>query len=120
MKMKLKQFKKVLAGAGLSIMGTGAALASSGGGSGMPWDGPLTNIQQDLSGTVAHVFIIVAIVATGLMWAFGEHGSSMRKVMGIAAGGSMALGGVSVVSDLTGSSGAVIGMAHPFLHLLGV
>jgi type IV secretion system protein VirB2 len=120
MKMKLKQFKKVLAGAGLSIMGTGAALASSGGGSGMPWDGPLTNIQQDLSGTVAHVFIIVAIVATGLMWAFGEHGSSMRKVMGIAAGGSMALGGVSVVSDLTGSSGAVIGMAHPFLHLLGM
>ena len=119
MKMKLKQFKKVLAGAGLSIMGTGAALASSGGGN-MPWDGPLTNIQTDLSGTVAHVFIIIAIVATGLMWAFGEHGSSMRKVMGIAAGGSMALGGVSVVTDLTGSSGAVIGMAHPFLHMLGM
>ena len=118
MKMKLKQFKKVLAGTGLSLIGTSAAMASTAGN--MPWDTPLTNIQQDLSGTVAHVFIIVAIVATGLMWAFGEHGSSMRKVMGIAAGGSMALGGVSVVSDLTGSSGAVIGMVHPFLHLLGL
>ena len=122
MKTKLKQYKKVLAGAAVWVLGTGAALASGAGGS-MPWDGPLTNIQQDISGTVAHVFIIVAIVATGLMWAFGEHGSSMRKVMGIAAGGSLALGGVSVVTDLTGgspSSGAVIGMAHPFLHLLGM
>ena len=71
MKMKLKQFKKVLAGAAVWALGTGAALASSGGGN-MPWDTPLTNIQQDLSGTVAHVFIIVAIVATGLMWAFGN------------------------------------------------
>ncbi len=86
------------------------ALAFAGGS--MPWDGPIHNIQTDLSGPVAGAFVTIAIVATGLMWGFGEHGSSMRKVAGIAAGGSMALGGATVVSDITGqsaTSGAVLG-----------
>jgi type IV secretion system protein VirB2 len=120
MRMMRMKIKKTLEGAGIFLLGTGAALASSGGGGGMPWDGPLHNIEQDISGTVAHVFIVIAIVATGLMWAFGEHGSSMRKVMGIAAGGSLAMGAASAVTELTGNSGAVIGMTHPFLHLLGM
>jgi type IV secretion system protein VirB2 len=86
------------------------AVAMAGGS--MPWDGPIQNIKTDLQGPVAGAFVTVAIIATGLMWSFGEHGSSMRKVAGIAAGGSMALGGATAVSDLTGnsaSSGAVLG-----------
>jgi hypothetical protein len=75
----------------------------------LPWDGPITTIESDLQGTVAHALIILAIVATGLMFAFGEHGSSMRKIMGIAAGGSIALGAASLVSGLGLGSGAVIG-----------
>ncbi|MDA8093687.1 MAG: TrbC/VirB2 family protein [Betaproteobacteria bacterium] len=75
----------------------------------MPWDSTLSNIETDLQGPVAHGLIIIAIVVTGLMWAFGEHGSSMRKIMGIAAGGSIALGAASFISGLGMSSGAVIG-----------
>lgn len=85
------------------------AFASTGGGGGLPWDTPIQIIEDDLSGNVAHMLIVIAIVATGLMWAFGEHGSSMRKVMGIAAGGSIALGATSLISGLGLGSGAVIG-----------
>jgi type IV secretion system protein VirB2 len=61
---------------------------------------------------LAKGFIIGAIIVTGLMWAFGEHGSSMRKVMGIAAGGALALGAVSFVGSgfFGATGGAVIGM----------
>lgn len=97
--------------AGAVLWGSAFPAVAMAGGS-MPWNGPINNIKSDLQGPVAGAFVTVAIIATGLMWSFGEHGSSMRKVAGIAAGGSMALGGATAVSDLTGqsaSSGAVLG-----------
>ena len=93
----------------LAVMTFAATSASASTTGTMPWDGPLDAIEQDLQGPVAHGLILVAIVATGLMWAFGEHGSSMRKVMGIAAGGAIALGATSMVTGLGMSTGAVIG-----------
>lgn len=90
----------------------GVAMAGT---SSMPWDGPIDSIKSSLQGPVAGAFVTIAIIATGLMWSFGEHGSSMRKVGGIAAGGSMALGTATAVSDITGqstSSGAVLGQLH--------
>ncbi|MBN6739516.1 TrbC/VirB2 family protein [Acidithiobacillus sp. MC6.1] len=99
--------------AGLLGMGALVAPISAFAGSAMPWDTPITDIKSSLQGPVAGGFVTIAIIATGLMWSFGEHGSSMRKVAGIGAGGSMALGGATAVSDLTGqstTSGAVIGL----------
>lgn len=116
----LRFVKRLAAAPAALAMTTSVALASTGGGGGLPWDGPLTTIMDDLQGTVAHVFIIIAIVATGLMWAFGEHGTSMRKVMGIAAGGSIALGATSLISGLGIGSGAVIGGAADGAALLAL
>ena len=108
----LKIVKRLAAAPAALLIMTSAALASTGGGGGgLPGDGPITTIEGDLQGTVAHAFIIMAIVVTGLMWAFGEHGTSMRKVMGIAAGGSIALGAASFISGLGLGAGAVIGGA---------
>ena len=36
----------------------------------MPWDGPLLMILASLRGTVAHVLITVAVIVTGLVFAF--------------------------------------------------
>ncbi len=106
----LKLVKRLAAAPAALALSTAVAFAGTGGGGGgLPWDGPITTIESDLQGTVAHALIILAIVATGLMFAFGEHGSSMRKIMGIAAGGSIALGAASLVSGLGLGSGAVIG-----------
>jgi len=92
------------------------AVAMAGGG--MPWDKPINDIETDLQGPIAGAFVTVAIIATGLMWSFGEHGSSMRKVAGIAAGGSMALGAATAVSDLTDHSAAQGAIVGGHLYLL--
>lgn len=76
----------------------------SSGGSGMPWEAPLNTILSSIQGPVARVFILIAVVATGVMMAFGEHGSGFKKVMGIAFGGSIVIGAVSFISTLFGAS----------------
>ena len=67
--------------------GVGLLLASpawaAGGGTAMPWEGPLTTVMQSLSGPVAKAIGIIAIVLTGLGFAFAEGGSAMRKGIGI-------------------------------------
>ena len=110
MKKQFKSAGALLLGMLMATQAHATAMAGATTGS-LPWDGPIASIVNDLSGPIAKGFIIAAIVVTGLMWAFGEHGSSMKKVMGIAAGGALALGAVSFVGAgfFGGAGGAVIG-----------
>jgi len=64
----------------------------------MPWDGPLNTILTSLSGTVAHVLVTVAVIVTGLVFAFTEHGSGARRLFGVAFGGALALGALSFMT----------------------
>ena len=73
----------------------------------MPWDAPIETILDNLSGTVAHILVTIAIVMTGILFAFGEHGTAMRRLLGIAFGAAIALGAVSVLTSL-GFIGAVV------------
>ena len=66
----------------------------------MPWDGPLNTILNSLSGTVAHVLITVAVIVTGLVFAFTEHGSGARRLFGVAFGGALALGALSFMTAI--------------------
>ncbi len=66
----------------------------------MPWDGPLTTIEKALSGTTAHMAILIAIVLGGIGFAIGEHGGILRKCMGVVIGGSIAVGATSLYSSL--------------------
>jgi len=66
----------------------------------MPWDGPLITIMSSLSGTVAHVLITVAVIVTGLVFAFTEHGSGARRLFGVAFGGALALGALSFMTAI--------------------
>jgi type IV secretion system protein VirB2 len=66
----------------------------------MPWDGPLNTILSSLSGTVAHVLITVAVIVTGLVFAFTEHGSGARRLFGVAFGGALALGALSFMTAI--------------------
>lgn len=83
----------------LVLVGAEPALATPAG-TAMPWDTPLTNLLNNLQGTVARIAITVAIVLTGLIFAFGEAGSGLRKVMGIAFGGALALGALAFMTAL--------------------
>ena len=77
------------------LVGPAAAATS---GPAMPGDGPLQTILNSLSGTVAHVLITVAVIVTGLVFAFTEHGSGARRLFGVAFGGALALGALSFMT----------------------
>lgn len=86
-------------GAALSLLVADPAAATPSGPS-MPWDQPLTTLLDNLQGTVARILVTVAVVLTGLLFAFGEAGSAFRRVFGIAFGASIALGALAVLSAL--------------------
>ena len=67
------------------VLAAGPAFAGSSGTS-MPWETPLQTVQDSLCGPVAKAVGIIAIVITGLGFAFSEGGSAMRKGIGIVFG----------------------------------
>ena len=93
-----------LTSAGLFLLLSGSALAATSGPV-MPWDTPLTTIRDSLSGTVAHILVTVAVITTGLVFAFSEAGSGARRLFGVAFGGAIALGALSVMTAV-GFAGA--------------
>lgn len=71
---------------------------AAGAGTAMPWEGPLDTIMQSLSGPVAKAIGIIAIVLTGLGFAFAEGGSAMRKGIGIVFGLAIAFTATTFIS----------------------
>jgi type IV secretion system protein VirB2 len=66
----------------------------------LPWDSPLQTLLRGFTGTTAHLLILIAIVLSGLGFAMGEHGSMMRRAIGIVFGGSIAIGAASLAATL--------------------
>lgn len=75
---------------------------------GMPWEGPLEKILASLTGPVAKALGVVAIVIAGFGVAFGESGSSMRRIFQIVLGLSVAFTASSLVVNLFGFSGGAL------------
>ena len=76
-------------------------------GSGMPWEGPLDQILTSLSGPVARVIGVAAIIVTGLGIAFGEGGSGMRRMLWVVFGLTIAFSATSFfLSFFGGGTGA--------------
>ncbi len=83
------------------------AFAAAAGAGALPWDAPLTTLQTDLQGPVAHTITTAAIIGAGLTWAFSEHGTGARKVSALAFGGAAALGAAAVMTALFPFAGAL-------------
>jgi type IV secretion system protein VirB2 len=84
------------------------ALAGTTSGTAMPWETPLQTVQNSLSGPVAKAVGIIAIVVTGLGFAFAEGGSTMRKGIGIVFGLAIAFTATTFISSFFSiTSGAV-------------
>lgn len=56
-----------------------------------PWTSSAINMQTAFTGPIATALIAVAVVVTGMTFAFSE-GAGKRQLAGIAFGGSMAMG----------------------------
>ncbi len=97
--------------AGISISLSEPALASSGGG-GLPWESPLQQIQQSITGPVAGLIALAAVAIAGAMLIFGgELNDFARRLCYVALVGGVLLGATQIVA-LFGATGASIGEAH--------
>jgi type IV secretion system protein TrbC len=88
----------------LILFSGGQAFAGQqgGGGQAMPWEGPITQVLNSLTGPVAQALCIPAVVALGFGMAFSEGGSSMRRAMGLLFGCSIAVTAVTFATTFFG------------------
>jgi type IV secretion system protein TrbC len=80
---------RVLRAAQAAILVWIFVLPSTASAQGMPWEGPIQQLVQSLTGPVAKGIGIVAIVTTGFGIAFGEGGTMMRKALWVVLGLSL-------------------------------
>ena len=72
---------------------------------GLPWEGPLDKILASLTGPVAKMLGVIAIVIAGFGIAFGEAGSGMRRLFQVILGLSIAFTASTIIVTLFGFSG---------------
>jgi len=78
-------------------------------GSGMPWEGPLTQILSSVEGPIAKIVGTMAIIMAGLALAFGDTGGGFRKLIQIVFGLSIAFTATSFfLSFFSFGGGAII------------
>ncbi len=97
--------------AAISLSFSDPALAGSGGG-GLPWESPLQQIQQSITGPVAGFIALAAVAIAGAMLIFGgELNDFARRLCYVALVGGVLLGATQIVA-LFGATGASIGARH--------
>ena len=85
-------------------LAAGAAVA---GGSGMPWEGPIQQVVQSITGPVVQAAAVIAVVLFGIGVAMSESGSSMRRALGILFGLTIAFAASTFFLDFFGFAGGV-------------
>lgn len=90
--------------AALTVAAPADALAA---GSGMPWEAPLQQILDSLTGPVARAIAVLAIVFAGLGMAFSEGGGNMRRVLMLVLGISIAFAASTFFLSFFGFAGGL-------------
>ena len=76
---------------------------------GMPWEDPLNQITDSLTGPVARAVGLLALAMTGLTLAMGEAGGIFRKLVQVVFGLSIAFSATTWGMSLFGTaSGALL------------
>ena len=87
----------------------GPAMAATGGGGGLPWEAPLQQIQQSITGPVAGFIALAAVAVAGGMLIFGgELNDFARRLMYVVLVAGILLGATQIVG-MFGATGASIG-----------
>jgi type IV secretion system protein TrbC len=74
---------------------------------GAPWEAPLQTIVNSLTGPVAQMAGVVAVLVAGLAIAFSEGGSGLRQLVWVALGLSIAFAATTFFLPLFGFAGGV-------------
>ena len=91
-----------------TIVAASPAFASSGGS--LPWEGPLEQIQESITGPVAGYIALAAVAIAGGMLIFGgELNDFARRLMYVVLVAGILLGAPTIVG-LFGATGSSIGL----------
>ena len=97
-----------LIAAPLILASVAPALAGSGGS--LPWEGPLQQIQESITGPVAGAIALAAVAIAGGMLIFGgELNDFARRLVYIVLVAGILLGATNIIG-LFGATGASIGL----------
>lgn len=89
---------------------------AAGGGGGLPWEGPLQQIQQSINGPVAGTIALAAVAIAGGMLIFGgELNDFARRLVYVVLVAGILLGATQIVG-LFGAAGASIGPASQVIN----
>jgi type IV secretion system protein VirB2 len=99
-----KAGKTIAVLAALSALVTGPAHAA---GAGAPWEAPLQAFLNSLTGPVAQIVGVAAVVLCGFAIAFSEGGGGLRKLVFVALGLSIAFAATTFFLPLFGFAGGV-------------
>jgi type IV secretion system protein VirB2 len=87
-----------------ALLVAGPALAA---GTGMPWEGPLQQVVQSITGPVVQAAAVVAVVIFGAGIAMSENGSAMRRGLSILFGLCIAFAASTFFLDFFGFAGGI-------------
>ena len=91
------------------VLATVAPAVASSGGS-LPWEGPLQQIQESITGPVAGAIALAAVAIAGGMLIFGgELNDFARRLVYVVLVAGILLGATNIVG-LFGATGASIGL----------
>lgn len=91
--------------AGLLISAAAPAYAA---GSGMPWEAPLQQVVDSITGPVARAAAVIAIVVSGVGIIFGEGGGGIRKLAFVGLGVAIMFAAVSFFLGFFGFAGGAV------------
>jgi type IV secretion system protein TrbC len=77
-------------------------------GSGMPWEGPLEQVVDSVTGPVARAAAVISIVIAGVTIIFSEGGGGVRKLAFVGLGIAIMFAAVSFFLDFFGFAGGAV------------
>ncbi len=102
------KFKNGMRIASIAIGILAAAAPAYAAGSGMPWEGPLEQIVDSITGPVARAAAVIAIVIAGVTIIFSEGGGGVRKLAFVGLGIAVMFAAVSFFLDFFGFAGGAL------------
>jgi type IV secretion system protein VirB2 len=97
--------RRLIMAATLALMLAAPAHAA---GSGMPWEAPLEQVVDSITGPVARAAGVIAIVLAGITITFSEGGSGVRKLAFVGLGIAIMFAAVSFFLDFFGFAGGAV------------
>ncbi|MBI3437045.1 MAG: TrbC/VirB2 family protein [Proteobacteria bacterium] len=91
--------------AGVLVCAAAPAYAA---GSGMPWEAPLQQVVDSITGPVARAAAVIAIIVSGIGIIFGEGGGGIRKLAFVGLGVAVMFAAVSFFLGFFGFAGGAV------------